>query len=126
MPVEVAPLDELTPFFTYLKQGKAAAEECVEFVRGAYYNDGRIDMCKQVVGSDWISELVDSVKSNANVKHFLLGNNIVGDRRSLVTEYNIVRFVLCTVSILYPRNSHSKNYPLFSQKCKTAMGNGTC
>ncbi len=80
MPVEVAPLDELTPFFTYLKEGKAAEKECVEFVRGAYYNDGRIDMCKQVVGSDWIGELVDSIKSNANVKHFLLGNNIVGDR----------------------------------------------
>ena len=80
MPVEVAPLDELTPFFTYLKEGKAAEKECVKFVRGAYYNDGRIDMCKQVVGSDWISELVDSIKSNANVKHFLLGNNIVGDR----------------------------------------------
>ena len=78
MPVEVAPLDELTPFFSHLKQGRAA-EQCVEFVRGAYYNDGRIDMCKQVVGSDWIGELVDSVKSNANVKHFLLGNNIVGD-----------------------------------------------
>ncbi|MDJ0591089.1 MAG: hypothetical protein QNJ72_14025 [Pleurocapsa sp. MO_226.B13] len=80
MPVEVAPLDELTPFFTYLKEGKAAEKECVEFVRGAYYDDGRIDMCKQVVGSDWIGELVDSIKSNANVKHFLLGNNIVGDR----------------------------------------------
>ena len=80
MPVEVAPLDELTPFFTHLKQGDAAEKECVEFVRGAYYNDGRIDMCKQVVGSDWIGELVDSIKNNPNVKHFLLGNNIVGDR----------------------------------------------
>lgn len=79
MPVETAPLDELTPFFTYLKQGKAAEKECVEFVRGAYYNDGRIDMCKQVVGSDWIGELVDSIKDNSNVEHFLLGNNIVGD-----------------------------------------------
>ena len=80
MPVEVAPLDELTPFFSHLKQGKAAAKECVEFPRGAYYSDGRIDMCKQVVGRDWIGELVDSVKDNPHVEHFLLGNNIVGDR----------------------------------------------
>ena len=80
MPVEVAPLDELTPFFNHLKQGRAAEKDCVEFVRGAYYNDGRIDMCKQVVGSDWIGDLVDSVKDNPNVEHFLLGNNIVGDR----------------------------------------------
>ena len=80
MSVEVASLDELTPFLTYLKQGKAAAKDCVEFTRGAYYNDGRIDMCKQVVGRDWIGELVDSIKDNTNVEHFLLGNNIVGDR----------------------------------------------
>ena len=80
MPVEVAPLDELTPFFSHLKQGKPAEKECVEFTRGAYYRDGRIDMCKQVVGSDWIGELVDSIENNANVEHFLLGNNIVGDR----------------------------------------------
>ena len=79
MPVEIAPLDELAPFFSHLRQGKAAAKECVEFARGAYYNDGRIDMCKQVVGRDWIGELVDSIKDNANVEHFLLGNNIVGD-----------------------------------------------
>lgn len=79
MPVQVAPLDDLKPFFSHLKQGKAAEKECVEFVRGAYYNDGRIDMCKQVVGRDWIGELVDSIKDNPNVEHFLLGNNIVGD-----------------------------------------------
>ena len=79
MPVETAPLDELTPFFNHMKQGKAVEGECVEFVRGAYYDDGRIDMCKQVVGSDWISELVDSIRENANVEHFLLGNNTVGD-----------------------------------------------
>ncbi len=80
MPVEVAPLDDLTPLFTYLKQGKAVKEDYLEFARGAYYNDGRIDMCKQVVGSDWIGELVDSIQVNTNVEHFLLGNNIVGDR----------------------------------------------
>ena len=79
MPVEVASLDDLTPFFNHLQEGNAATKECVEFTRGAYYNDGRIDMCKQVVGSDWIGNLVDSVKSNYNIEHFLLGNNVVGD-----------------------------------------------
>ena len=37
-------------------------------------NDGRIDMCKQVVGRDWIGELVDAIKDSADVEHFLLGN----------------------------------------------------
>ena len=79
MPVEIAPLDELTPFFSHLKEGKAAEQDCLEFSRGAYYHDGRIDMCKQVVGSDWIGDLVASIENNPHVKHFLLGNNIVGD-----------------------------------------------
>ncbi len=40
MPVEVCTFRWATPFFTHLKQGQAAAKECVEFTRGAYYSDG--------------------------------------------------------------------------------------
>lgn len=79
MPVTVAPLDDLTPFFSHVTQGTPAAQDCVRFTRGAYYRDGRVDMCKQVVAEDHIAALVESVRRNANVRHFLLGNNIVGD-----------------------------------------------
>ncbi len=79
MPVEIAPYHELEPFFTYMRKGEAASQPCQEFTRGAYYDDGRVDMCKQVVGHRYIGDLVDSVRDNPHVEHFLLGNNIVGD-----------------------------------------------
>ena len=79
MPVEVAPYEELEPFFTHMKKGKPASQSCQEFIRGAYYDDGRIDMCKQVVGDRYIGNLVESIWENSHVEHFLLGNNIVGD-----------------------------------------------
>lgn len=79
MPVEVAPYHELEPFFTYMRKGEAANQPCQEFTRGAYYDDGRIDMCKQVVGDLYIGNLVESIRENPHVEHFLLGNNIVGD-----------------------------------------------
>jgi Ran GTPase-activating protein (RanGAP) involved in mRNA processing and transport len=36
-------------------------------------------MCKQVVADRHIGSLVDSIRHNENVRHFLIGNNIVGD-----------------------------------------------
>lgn len=80
MPVEIAPYEELEPFLTDISQGKPANQPCQAFIRGAYYDDGRVDMCKQVVGDRYIGDLVDSVRNNSHVEHFLLGNNIVGDQ----------------------------------------------
>lgn len=81
MPVEVAPLDDLVPFFEHMKKNIVCEpnndKDYVQFKRGAYYTDGRIDMCKQVVGEPWIAHLTGSIKNNPHVKHFLLGNNIV-------------------------------------------------
>ena len=36
-------------------------------------------MCKQVVGPPFINDLTVSVTQNPNVRHFLIGNNVVGD-----------------------------------------------
>lgn len=78
MPVEVAPFDELNDFLEHMKKNvPVIGEDYIKFTRGAYYNDGRIDMCKQVVGPNWIGALMESIKNNEHVKHFLLGNNIV-------------------------------------------------
>ncbi|KAL3952105.1 hypothetical protein ACCO45_013822 [Purpureocillium lilacinum] len=49
-----------------------------EFERGVVYEDGRMDLCKMVVGPDHIWRLMDSLRDNAFVRHFLLGNNIIG------------------------------------------------
>lgn len=79
MPVEIAQSEDLEPFFAHMKNGEAPTLPCLEFTRGAYYNDGRIDMCKQGIGEQFIGHLVDSIENHPHVEHFLLGNNIVGD-----------------------------------------------
>ena len=87
MKVEVAPLEELKPFFDYLKSNKSIEPNffdkdrksmCHKFTRGALYEDKRLDLCKQVVGEPFIQELMDCLIHSDKVEHFLLGNNIVG------------------------------------------------
>ncbi len=84
MPVEIAPLEELEPFFNFLDSNAVPIdndnefEPCMRFIRGALYQDKRMDLCKQVVGPTWIQMLMGSLKSNTQVEHFLLGNNIIG------------------------------------------------
>jgi len=77
MPVEVAPLEDLEPFFEFLKSSQPITDEQIEFKRGIFYNDGRMDLCKQVVADKHIEKLMDSIKNNMYIKHFLLGNNII-------------------------------------------------
>jgi hypothetical protein len=102
MPVDVAPLEDLQPFFEYMKLNTSVQPEIngrfhkyvngagyKEFKRGVYYTDGRIDMCKQVVGTPYIANLMESIKNNSHVRHFLLGNNVVGDKGA----YDIANFI---------------------------------
>ncbi|CAG9957210.1 unnamed protein product [Clonostachys rosea f. rosea IK726] len=49
-----------------------------EFRKGVVYEDGRMDLCKMVVGPDHIWKLMESLRYNKFVRHFLLGNNIIG------------------------------------------------
>ena len=78
MSVEISQLEELNDFFSHLKGNvKIFDQEYVQFTRGSCYRDGRMDLCKQVVGPSWIEPLMDSIKNNSHIKHFLLGNNII-------------------------------------------------
>ena len=81
MKVDIAPLEDLNPFFNHLAADgimylPANPHKYLEFKRGVVYPDGRMDLCKQVVGPTWIGALMDSLKTNTQVEHFLLGNNI--------------------------------------------------
>lgn len=96
MPVTIAKEEMLAPFFDHLaKDGTYENDESVdgkshvisepfygvqalEFPMGVLYEDGRLDLCKQVVGPDHIGSLMNSLRGNSFVKHFLLGNNIIG------------------------------------------------
>jgi Ran GTPase-activating protein (RanGAP) involved in mRNA processing and transport len=74
MSVDIAPKEELIEFFTHLAEDKEINFQ--EFKRGVVYPDGRMDLCKQVVGPLWIGDLMESLKTNTKIEHFLLGNNI--------------------------------------------------
>lgn len=90
MPVEVAPLSELAPFFEFLEEPTERSEWPSTFVRGTYFPDQRMDLCKQVVGPDHVEALCAAVGTQAQhgsaaanrVRHFLLGNNIACDGAS--------------------------------------------
>ncbi|KAJ7022759.1 hypothetical protein C8F04DRAFT_971120 [Mycena alexandri] len=49
----------------------------VEFKRGVVYEDGRLDLCKMVVGPTHIEKLLDALEENTVVTQFLLGNNVI-------------------------------------------------
>jgi Ran GTPase-activating protein (RanGAP) involved in mRNA processing and transport len=100
MPVKVSRGEHLEPFFEHLRNGgthevdlgaATGGQELdggqgephykvrgAEFQKGVVYEDGRMDLCKMVVGPDHIWELMDSLRKNSFVRHFLLGNNIIG------------------------------------------------
>lgn len=98
MPVKIAAQESLAPFFEHLRVGgtqsqasttratKDAIEadepyygiQTLEFPKGVVYSDGRMDLCKMVLGPPNIGDLVESLKTNTFIKHFLLGNNIIG------------------------------------------------
>ncbi|KEY65381.1 hypothetical protein S7711_04278 [Stachybotrys chartarum IBT 7711] len=98
MPVRVSPGRDLEPFFGHLESGGSHrldggqagwdldagkgepyyGVKGAEFRKGVVYEDGRMDLCKMVVGPDHIWHLMKSLAPNTFVRHFLLGNNIIG------------------------------------------------
>jgi uncharacterized protein (DUF924 family)/Ran GTPase-activating protein (RanGAP) involved in mRNA processing and transport/predicted esterase len=78
MPVVPCALEDLAPLFDHLV-ADAPVERQTAFARGTLTTDGRLDLCKQVVGPDGIGPLLDAMKHSTRVRRLLLGNNIVGD-----------------------------------------------
>jgi len=98
MPVKIAEHDTLEPFFDHLRNGgtqvrdstaRGIAEaveihepgyqtKALEFEKGVVYEDHRMDLCKMVLGPPNIGDLLESLKTNTFITHFLLGNNIIG------------------------------------------------
>ncbi|KAJ7354699.1 hypothetical protein DFH08DRAFT_691431, partial [Mycena albidolilacea] len=61
----------------------------VEFKRGVVYDDGRLDLCKMVVGPTHIEKLLDALEGNTVVTQFLLGNNVM----STTGARRVARFI---------------------------------
>eukprot|EP00750_Incisomonas_marina_P003420 INCI13109.4.p1 GENE.INCI13109.4~~INCI13109.4.p1 ORF type:complete len:1178 (-),score=224.91 INCI13109.4:65-3598(-) len=100
-PVVPARKEELEPLFQHLRTAEEPVKSIVRFKRGALVPDGRLDLCKQVVGPEGVgplckalAQLVEGVDLGLNhqsgpapsaqpvghsVTRLLLGNNIVGN-----------------------------------------------
>ena len=97
MPVEISDAESLHPFFSHIEKfngpntdwdrittgvniSKEPAEDTdmIEFPKGVLYADGRMDLCKMVLGPPNIGSLLKSMENDTFIKHFLLGNNIIG------------------------------------------------
>ncbi|KAF9435055.1 hypothetical protein BGZ76_006980 [Entomortierella beljakovae] len=93
MPVTIGNTDDFEPIFSFLSKDIAFAEAVdtqgahghellwkvptLEFKRGIVYEDGRLDLCKKVVGPTHIGDLMESLVPNHQIHHFLLGNNAI-------------------------------------------------
>lgn len=77
-PVTPCTLAELDPLLSHLR-ADAPIEQQTAFSKGTLTPDGRLDLCKQVVGPDGIRPLLGAMMFSHKVKRLLLGNNIVGD-----------------------------------------------
>jgi hypothetical protein len=104
MRVKIATKETLEPFFDHLRSGGAhlgdstsrgiedAVEadepfygtQTLEFQKGVVYSDHRMDRGKMVVGHIDIGDLMNSLKTNNFITHFLLGNNIIGHMEHIV------------------------------------------
>jgi len=91
-PVAISRPDQLAPLFNFLQTQSPlpdptllAGDGNLSFTRGTVCSDGRLDLCKQVIGPSGVSDLMASLRSDSApggaqlVKHILLGNNIAGD-----------------------------------------------
>ena len=77
-PVIPCSLADLDPLLGHLRDN-LGVERQTAFNRGTLTVDGRLDLCKQVVGPDGIGPLLGAMMHSDRVKRLLLGNNIIGD-----------------------------------------------
>ena len=77
-PVVPCALVDLDPLLGHLR-ANLGVDHQTAFNRGTMTTDGRLDLCKQVVGPDGIRPLLAAMMHSDRVKRLLLGNNIVGD-----------------------------------------------
>ncbi len=77
-PVVPCSLTDLDPLLGHLR-ANLDIDRQTAFSKGTMTTDGRLDLCKQVVGPEGIRPLLGAMMHTDHVKRLLLGNNIVGD-----------------------------------------------
>lgn len=72
-------IEEVKPIADFLSSGSDVAES-TSFPRGTLMPDGRLDLCKQSLGPDGCSMVVQSLRNNQFVRSLMLGTDGIGDR----------------------------------------------
>lgn len=80
-PVDYALRDEMKPLHEWLssKTKLNFDNNDLKFLKGTVTTDGRLDLCKQVIGPSGVEALLDAMKQNQHIDRLLLGNNIISD-----------------------------------------------
>jgi Ran GTPase-activating protein (RanGAP) involved in mRNA processing and transport len=80
-PVDISSYEKMQPLYDWLKENPSRLinDSNLKFLKGVITTDGRLDLCKQVIGPDGIKPLLDSIENNKQINRLLLGNNIIGD-----------------------------------------------
>ena len=93
-PVVACSLEELKPLIEFLENDypvnatssvtgarfiSDGVNQQMQFAKGTITTDGRLDLCKQVVGPLGIGPVLNAMNKASSVKRLLLGNNIVGN-----------------------------------------------
>lgn len=69
---------DLRTLLTFLEQNPPI-EETIVFPRGTIAADGRLDLCKQRIGTQGAQLITDALRHNTGVVSLLLGTNGIGD-----------------------------------------------
>lgn len=78
--VDITPCDtaELAPLLTHLSENQSA-DGARRFPRGTLLDDGRLDLCKQSLGTDNCLHVAHALQRNTHVRSLMLGTNAIGD-----------------------------------------------
>ncbi|MER6244508.1 ribonuclease inhibitor [Streptomyces griseorubiginosus] len=73
------PTAELAPLLDWLRSGRPAGER-LDFAAGTALPDGRLDLCKQSLGTEGAALVADALSQGPSpVRHLLLGTDALGD-----------------------------------------------
>lgn len=86
MPITPSDTKMFKPFFEYMKLDDIP-ETPKSFIKGTFFPDQRMDLCKQGLSNDSMIELCNIVKTSDKVDHFLLGNNKVLSDKDVMNEF---------------------------------------
>ena len=78
-PVDIASREQMQPLYDWLRTNKTFETSDLHFLKGTVTTDGRLDLCKQVIGPKGVNPLLDSLQCCNHIDRILLGNNIIGD-----------------------------------------------